>query len=453
MQFFSKISDLIHKVFFSDELSENRKNIIVEQLFASTSNSFVGGNFFTGLLVWLNISDVMIGNISMIIALGNVFQFFSPFFMGRYKRIKKPVIFWKSITYIINIIAIGIIPFLGSKPAISGLIIIPLVFLVTFINAVITPAMSSWHLKSIPADISKDYFSFFTLAINILTLVATFFAGKFVDFYNAKGMEIYGLTILRLAAVIISILDLIWLHRIREYPEANAGEKQHFNFRTFIVAFSDKNYRINIIAAALWTFSSSLIGPYYNLYLLKDLHVEYSTMALVNMAMVVVMIIFIPVWTRLIKKTSYFKTLLLLMHLFLLHFIILSTVTSKTLFLYPIGAVYSYIFFAGISVITVSLPYYNIPELGQMNYISCYSAVCGVAALLGTEAGTIFISVSSGFSISPFGIPFHNIQMLAVISAAVMFICSLLLRKLVNKNSNNDIEPFLKNRECKVPNA
>ena len=430
MSFRKRMSGVFTGLFTGGELAENRKNIVIEQLFAGSANTLSGGTLFTGLLVWLQLSATMIGNISIVTSLGSIFQVFSAILLRRFRRKKNIVILGKGIVYLISIVLIGVVPFLNLSPAISGLVMLILVFLATFISAVINPGMASWHIRSIPEEVRNDYFSFFTVASNIVVFGIAFVAGKIADLFKADGLELTGLTVLRLATVSVCVLDLLWLGKIREYPEES--DHSRISLRFLVKPLLDREYRKNIAAGSLWAFSSSIAGPYYNLYLLKDMRVAYSTMALVSMTLVVAMICFIPIWSRRIKRTSYNRTLRLLMRLYPLHYLLLALVTEKTLVLYPVGAIFSYTFYAGIAVIAASLPYVHIASSDQIHYISCYSAMSSLAAILGTGLGTLFITLTADFHAMPFGMPFHNIQLLMVVSAVAMLLCSSPIRNLEN---------------------
>jgi hypothetical protein len=425
---FSLLKTLFNK---KDELAENRRNIVIEQAFAGTSGTLVNNNYFTGLLILLKLKETTIGNISVLNSLGGVFQAFSFMFLGKYKKKKNIIIFWKAVVYVLSIIFIGCIPFLGFNELSNSILIYILIFSTTFISAVVNPGMSAWHVKSIPQEIRNSYFSFFIVAVNVVTFLATFFSGRIADIFKAGGNELLGLTVLRFLAIIAAIFDLIWLSKIREYPDNS--ETHGISLKMLSIPLRDKTYRNTILVSVLYTFSASITGPYYNLYLLKDMHVEYTTMALVNMCFIVTLLLFMPVWSKKIRNTSYFKTLSFLMTLFLLHYIILACVTNKTMALYPIGACYSYIFQAGISVITAGLPFFKIAEEQQINYIGCYSTANSIAAMIGTEVGTLFITFSTNISFTVLGLSFGNIQMLMLFSAFIMFCSTVLIRTIEKK--------------------
>lgn len=411
-----------------DELGRNRKNIVIEQFYAGTANTLISNNYLTGLMILLNLNETAIGGVAVLNSLGGVFQAFSFMFLGKYKKKKNIIIFWKAVAYFLNIVLIGCIPFFAFKELSRTISIFTLIFLITFISAIVNPGMSAWHVKSIPQQIRNSYFSFFTVALNVVTFFVTFFSGRIADIFKAGGNELLGLTVLRLIAIVAAVFDLLWLSKIREYPDDD--QMGGIRFKMLQIPLTDKNYRYTILVSVLYTFSANITGQYYNLYLLKDMHVPYTAMALVSMCFIITLVLFTPVWSRKIRRTSYFKTLSFLMTLFLVHYIVLSCVTRKTIALYPIGACYSYIFQAGISVIVAGLPFYQIAEDQQINYIGCYATANSVAALIGTEVGTLFITYSHNIKIFILNQSFGNIQLLMLFSAFVMFCSTIWIRTI-----------------------
>jgi hypothetical protein len=86
-----------------------------------------------------------------------------------------------------------------------------------------------------------------------------------------------------------------------------------------------------------------------------------------------------------------------------------------------------------------TLPYINIPETDQINYIGCYSAVYNVAAFLGTELGTLFITFTTGFQWRVFGIVLGNKQLLMIFTASIMFFSTQWIYQ-TNRQEKNQFE-------------
>jgi len=79
------------------------------------------------------------------------------------------------------------------------------------------------------------------------------------------------------------------------------------------------------------------------------------------------------------------------------------------------------------------MPYINIPEKDQTNFIGFYSAMSNLAALLGVLTGKEFIRYTEGVRIALPGIVMVNKQYILIVTAAAMFIAVLTIRALQRK--------------------
>ena len=115
------------------------------------------------------------------------------------------------------------------------------------------------------------------------------------------------------------------------------------------------------------------------------------------------------------------------MGLFLLNYIGLSFVSRETLALYPLAVIFSFLVAPGINLVFANMPYINIPEKDQTNYIGFYSAMNNLAALLGVLTGKEFIKHTEGMALSLLGMEMQNKQYILILTAAVMLIAVLLI--------------------------
>lgn len=418
-----------------DELAINRKNIVKDNYCFCVTDNLINGTLFTGLLILLGAEDTFIGLVTTIRFLGSFFQVLSPLFLEKIQKRKKTLIMGRLIVYSLNIIAIGCISFLNINASIKIYAILAIMLIVSLTGAIIGPGFAVWHIKSIPMSIRNKYFSFLNVTNNIIVFTAAFFAGKLVDFYKNGGSELTGHVIIRVIAVILCVIDIIKLSKVKEYENVKSDIKINLK-NVFITPLKEKRYLATVIAGCLWNFSVNITGPYFNIYLIKDMNVSYTTMSLVNMSYLVNLIFFTRLWSKKIEKFSHFKTLRILMSLFLLHYLGMSFVTKGTLWLYPAFSFYAFIFLSGLSLVFASLPFVNIPEKNQTSLIGFYSAMNSLAAFLGIETGNIFIKLSQHYSLGILSIQMNNKQLIMIFTSVVMFCCVLLVYKLEKSSKN-----------------
>jgi predicted MFS family arabinose efflux permease len=426
-------SKLIHILNPEDEIEINRKNITISNYSSGVVNNLIGGNFFIVLLLLMKADDSYMGLVTMAGLIGNLLQVLSPLVLERFQSRKKLLIGVRAVIYFFNIVVISIVSLLPVTNGIKLMMVLLIILFINFINALSAPGFMVWHIKSIPEKVRSNYFSFFTITngIIIYTIILTF--SKIVDYFKASGNELQVLLILRILTLLLCVVDICFLFKIKEYPNQSSGTKVSF-VSIFVAPFKEKKYLITVLIACLWNFSANIPGPYFTVYMLKDLGVSYSFLNLVNMFNIPALIFLTPLWRKKINTTSWFKTLYLSMGLFLITYILLSFVTKNTLYLFPIAVIFSFLVAPGINLVFANIPFINIPEKDQTNYIGFFAAMNNLAALIGVLTGKEFIKHTEGITISILGIGMQNKQYILILTAFAMFIAVILIYLMQRKN-------------------
>ncbi len=260
------------------------------------------------------------------------------------------------------------------------------------------------------------------MTVGAVVAVANLLGSKLVDSCRAAGNEYAGLLTLRLIAFALVVLDtFVCMRRIREYPYEQ--RKTRFSIRSlFVLPFREKRYLKTIIIAFMWHFSANIPGPFYQVYLLKDLGVNYSYVMLVNLFNLPAVILLTPVWSRLLRRLTWFQALATAMAFYLLHYLMLSLVTGTTMYLYPIACILAFVMAPGINLSFTNIPYINMPAENQTVYMGFYTAVCNLAALAGVGAGRALVGHTHGLSFSVFGLLISNKQYVLWLTALAMIV-------------------------------
>ena len=343
-------------------MSKSRKYISLSDATAGVAAVCIGGNFFTGLLLLLGAKDSLVGYVSMIMVLGGTTQIFAPVILDHFPR-RKTILVYAGITLnILNIVIIGIIPLLNFEESTKLTLIICTVVLISLISNLSMAGFSLLQIKNIPKKIRSKYFSFFLVFNGIINSVTLILTGVIADRFKNGGKELEGLLFLRLIAVFFAVLNIFFLLKIKEHPV----NSEHSGFKSlkwiFTSSLKNRRYNFTILTSCIWIFAASFPGPFYTVYLLKDLNISYSFINGVNTLYVVMLIIFTPFWSAFIQKKSVFKALQFAMFVVIIHYIGYSFVTKETIILYPISALIGYFTMAGTNLISAQLIYENMPE-------------------------------------------------------------------------------------------
>ena len=413
------------------ELSQNRRNILISNYSSAVSNNLFGGNFFTGFLLLMNINDSNIGLITMISMFGNMLQVFSPLLLERFAERKKILIIGRIIVHFINLVIISIIPLLVPNDSLKLSFILVATLLVNVLNAMIAPGYSVWHIKSVPNDMRSRYFSFVHLTNNILVYSVILIASRMVDTFKHNGNELTGLLILRAIALVLAVFDIIYMLKIREYPVP----KRNIRVRDVLLSpLKEKKFLVTVAMACMWSFTANIPGSYYTVYLLRELNISYSFLNTVNMLSIPVMILVMPIWRRRVDTTSRFRTLYLCINLYIVHYLGLAFVTEKNILLYPVFMIYAFAISPGINLVFSNLPYVNMPEDNQTNLLGFYSTMNSFAGFLGASLGRQFITISDGVQVKLGETIIGNKQLILIIAAVFMLISALVIFNLTRKS-------------------
>lgn len=415
-----------------DEAAISRQNILLSGTTSGVVNNLIGGNFFTGFLLLLNADDAFMGLITMAGFVGNLLQVLSPLLLERFGSRKRLLIISRAIIYFLNIVVISLIPFIHGTDRLKLMMILCIILLINLVNAITAPGFAVWHIKSIPENIRANFFSTFSIINSVIIYTLILVTSRIIDVFKENENEIQGLLLFRGIALLLCLVDIYFLFRIKEYPNEKSGTKVSL-INVLLNPFKEKKYLITVLIACLWNFSANMPGPYFNVYMLKDLKISYSFLNLVNMANIPVIIFLTPIWRRRINRTSWFGTLYFSMCLYLLTYVALAFVTKGTLFMYPAAIIFSFIIAPGINLVFSNIAYINIPDKDQTNYIGFFSTMNNLAALLGVLVGKEFIRNTEGIDISLLGLGMQNKQYILLLTAAVMFISVIVIRALQRK--------------------
>ena len=412
-----------------DEQSGNRRNLLFANYTVNIIANIVGASFFTGLLLNMGAEDGFIGKMTMISVSANLLQMFAPLLLERFPKRKKLLMAGRAAIMFINIIFIGVIPLFPVAQQLRLTIMALAVLVLNLLNAIISPGITVWFISFTPVYMRAKFFSIISMTNGIIVALAAFGAGSVADAFKKRGMELAGLEVVRGIALVIAVMDFLLLVRMKEYPYENTGGVR---FKQLLIEpFRERAYLRTVAIAFLWSLTANMPGAFYTIYLLKDIGVNYSFLMLMGFINLPVLIFLTPVWTRFLKRFSWFKTLAAAMSLYLIHYILLTFITGATIrFLYPITLLYAYTMALGINLAFTNIPYVNIPKKNQTLFIGFYSTIANLGALIGVSAGNFFIAATRERTLALFGVTLGNKQYIMLFTAFFMFIAVVLINIL-----------------------
>jgi len=211
--------------YFGDEESKSRLCHLKYTYNSNIVANLVGGNFYTGLLLLLGADDGFIGLVSILVTAANMLQLFSPLVLEHFPQRKKLLIITRLVVQTLNIAFIGAIPYFPAGQQAKLFMFAAAQLILNCMHALTCSGLSVWHIQFIPNNIRLNYFTLITMTNGAVVALVNLIAGFFLDKFKAAGMELQGITILRVIAYGMLLYDLTLLLRMKEKPYQRTVEK------------------------------------------------------------------------------------------------------------------------------------------------------------------------------------------------------------------------------------
>jgi len=284
-------------------LKEKSRNYSIKEGIFSTIKESVSANYITPFAIAINSPNYMIGFLSSIPGLlGPMSEWRSSGLISKYprKKIVLRAILFEILTWI-PLILISLLYYYGIIVN-----ILPLMLLIFFSLYVIaanagSPAWFSWIGDLVDESQRGRWFGKRIAIFGIVTIVSTIGAAFLLDFLKTKNLTLFGFIVLFLIAIISRTISRYYLSKHYE-PEIKIEKENYFSFSIFIKKALYNNFGRFAIFRALLNGATAIGGPFFVVYMLKDLKFSYLTMIIVQMALTFFTLIFINWWGKFSDK-------------------------------------------------------------------------------------------------------------------------------------------------------
>lgn len=418
--------------FRDDEASKDRMRWLVFQQTNGVMGNLVGGYFLNGLFLYMGGDAAFITGVGMITQATNLLQLVAPLLMERFQKRKKLLLFLYGMLQLTNLVVLGLIPFVPAQQQMRLLIVNVMIVVINTFNALWGPGSAIWQLQSLTPATRTRWFALHTMLSGFLVAVFNLIGSRVVDAFTAAGNQLAGLWLLRFVTIAIAVFNIFLLARNRELPyEQKQGG---FSVRDMVQkSLREKKYLLTVGIAVCWSFIANL-SAFYAVYLQGDLKISYSLLYLINMLNLPIMFFITPIWARLSKRVHWYVIVAICMAGHAVQHFALPFVTTSSILVYAIAAIFVFFFSNGINLAFANLPYINIPRENQTASMGFYSTVNCLAALGGITVGRFLIQRTAGHTLTLFGLEMVGSQYLMFGSSFMLalggLICLLLFKKL-----------------------
>jgi len=399
----------------------------VSSAFAAAYTAITAGAYNTGYALHLGASTAQVGLLSAAAAWGQTLQLLSPLLIERLPQRKRLCLWTYALSYGMWL-PIAALPWL-LPASLRPLGMILLVAIGGAAAATASPASTSWLGDLVPARMRARFVSRQQMGMAAVGLAASLLAGRYLDAFPADRQQV-GFTTIFVVAVGFAFAAVVAWARVPEAPRPRTEPVKLPSL--LLLPLRNPNVRNLTAFIAMRTAVVMIAAPFFAVYMLKQLGIPYSLIAVFSGLSTIAIIAANPVWAYLSDKFGHRPVL----HIaaFGLGFVPVTwffTTKQNYLIVTPTLMVWSGLMSAGVILAQFNLLVKLAPEEHRSVYIGFHSAVVSAASALGAMAGGALGGLFGGIApLHVYGHELTNLHFVFAVSAVGRFGCLVLLPRV-----------------------
>ena len=325
-------------------------------------------------------------------------------------------------------IPICLLPFLFGRGEVAVWLLMGFVLLYQGANGAIVPIWNSLIGDLVEPHIRGRFFGNRNRLAGMSTFVSLLMGGCVLHLFAWWDHTAVGFLIIFLAAFLARLNSVHWLKRYAD-PEFRLSPEQIFTFRQFLRRSPHSNFAKFVFFVAAVNFGVSFSGPYFALYMLRDLHLSYLEFTAVTAAAAVSQFLTFRYWGGLSDRFGN-KKILNLCGWGVGLVPMLWLVSHNLGYLMGIQA-YAGFVWAGFNLSAANFMFDAVTPPKRARCVAYQGLVNGVCILFGSVCGGIAASQLPGsFAIGPWiWTPVSALPVIFFLSGLIRFVAAGLLLK------------------------
>ncbi len=374
------------------KIKHSLKTSITEGSFAAGANG-LGVSYFAPFAIALNASSSQIGLMHALISLlPSVVQLKGARLVESFSRKKVVVagVLLQTLMFI-PLILIGL--FLSSGNLAVWLTIL-FVSLIYGFGAIAQPAWFSWMGSLVPEEHRGKYFAKRNRITGFFGLISMI-AGAFVlQYFEVLGIALIGFGILFALAGICRFISMLLFKKHYE-PKLVIHKKDYFSFWDFLKNLQTPFGRFTIYTT-LFKIAINISGPFFAVYILKDLGLGYLWFMVIAVAGTVFHLAFLPILGKVSDRYGNIKLLRIASFCFMVS-PFLWMVSENPYYLMSVPKLFSGIAWAGFGLASSNYIYDAVRQEKRSFGLAYFNLLNGLGAFFGAGIGALIALASISF--------------------------------------------------------
>ncbi|MBU3912796.1 MAG: MFS transporter [Nanoarchaeota archaeon] len=371
-----------------DKLERERTmKLSIKEGMAASVMSGAGDAYISPFAIALNANNAQIGLLSSIPQiLSPLSQIFGSKLMEKYSR-RRIIINFVSLQALmwLPILTLGLFFWGNLFREYLPILLIVIYSLYAGIGALASPAWFSLMGDIIPERIRGKYFSKRSRLTGATALITTLSAAFFLDFFKTKGIVLVGFSIIFLVACIFRIIS-VFIFKKHYYPQFNLEKNYYFSIWQFLKKAPSNNFGRFTFYVSLMHFASAIAGPFFAVYMLRELGFSYIMFMLTIIATSITTLIVLPVLGKFSDR--YGNRELLRSGSFLIPIIPFLWLFSKSpVYLIIVPSIISGLGWAAFNLASSNFIYDSVSVQRRGICIAYFNAIVGAGIFLGAITG------------------------------------------------------------------
>jgi MFS family permease len=250
------------------------------------------------------------------------------------------------------------------------------------------PAWGSLMSDYIPARKRGQYFGWRSSVLGGVSVTSVCAAGILLYSFRRLGYD-GGFVVLFCLAASARYISAYFLKQMHEPPHRK-DPASDFTFLMFVARFRESNFLKFVIFAASLNFASFLAAPFFAVFMLRDLQLNYLTYMALQVSSSLIALLALPLWGRhadlvgnvkVLRLSSFFAVLV--------PFLWLVSHNPIFLMLIQMWAGFSW---SGVTLSSANFIYDAVTPQKRVRCIAYFNVINGVSVFLGSASGGLLAS-------------------------------------------------------------
>jgi len=393
------------------------------EIFAACS----AGAVLTGWAIYLGADAFLIGVVAALPQMAQLLQIPAAWTTSRLGSRRAAIVLVAAQRQVA--LPLAALPWLPLSAGAGRAILVVVTALAAILSVLGNNAWVSWMGDLVPARIRGRYFGRRTALCTAGGAAAAAAAGLLLDGAHRHGLAGEGLALLQVLASASGLLSAMLMARQQEGCRQRTDRDGGFSFRQALEPIRDRSVRGFFGYLLAWNFAIGIANSFFVLFMLRDLRLAFTVVALQSMGSAVVRMAIASSWGSLIDRVGARPVLVVCSFGISLIPLIWLFPTPTCLWPLAVDSLLTGVLWSGHNLAAFALPLAVAPRASRPWYLALFATAGGVSSVLAAAVAGLLVRVLPEH-VTVVGNAFGRLQQLFVLSAALRLLASMVALRM-----------------------